>query len=323
MSSTSQKIIPYLCFFFLFFTLCFSWGHLGHSAIAEVAYSLLNEDAKLAVQNYISPFSLAGVAPQPDEYAFTTKGGWSEPLHFLNLARNATGYTNASCPDPPSCVVRAILNYTNILIKEGRNGPFCISEYSPYVYEPCSLIFLTHFVGDIHQPLHCGYGDDEGGNLVPIYYYSLKTELHQIWDTNMIENYTMSNLDINKLAEGIKRTMLLFPDMVHYYYNNMNVISWANESFDYVRNTCYVFTPNDAEMKKNSFNSSPFKNSFQINPLSGKDKNVIPQLGTWYLEKNLPIIFQRLTAASIRLAHLLNDVFGTNPVSVLSKLDPK
>ena len=193
-----------------------------------------------------------------------------------------------------------------------------------------ALIFLTHFVGDIHQPLHCmtflnifffcsinffffyylgGYGYDEGGNLVKIFYYSLPIELHYIWDNTMIQNYTMSNVDYKKLADGIRTTMKQYPEMVDYYYNNMDVILWANESFDYVRNTCYVFSAKDVEMRKNSF---------QLDSSINKDD--IPHLGDWYLQRNLPVIFQRLTGASVRLAHLLSEIFGTNKGKNLHKL---
>ena len=83
----------------------------------------------------------------------------------------------------------------------------------------------------------------------------------------------------------------------------MNVILWANESFDYVRNTCYVFTPQDLKLKEKGILKAPY----QINP-----SEPVPQLGTWYLDRNLPVIFQRLTAASVRLAKLLNEIFGKN-----------
>lgn len=51
------------------------------------------------------------------------------------------------------------------------------------------LTRLSHqFVGDIHQPLH-----DEnlklGGNEIDVTYGSVKTDLHAIWDTNMLEQF--------------------------------------------------------------------------------------------------------------------------------------
>lgn len=41
-------------------------------------------------------------------------------------------------------------------------------------------MFLAHFVGDVHQPLHVGFADDEGGNTVIIHWYRRKTNLHHV-----------------------------------------------------------------------------------------------------------------------------------------------
>jgi hypothetical protein len=42
---------------------------------------------------------------------------------------------------------------------------------------------LTHFIADLHQPLHAGYDDDRGGNLYQVQAYGRGTNLHAVWDT--------------------------------------------------------------------------------------------------------------------------------------------
>ena len=49
-------------------------------------------------------------------------------------------------------------------------------------------MFLIHFLGDIHQPLH-DEALDVGGNDIDVKYGSTSTNLHHIWDTNMPEDY--------------------------------------------------------------------------------------------------------------------------------------
>lgn len=49
------------------------------------------------------------------------------------------------------------------------------------------IAIRLHLQGDIHQPLHCGFAGDEGGNLVTITYYGNTERLHAIWDTNIID----------------------------------------------------------------------------------------------------------------------------------------
>jgi hypothetical protein len=41
-------------------------------------------------------------------------------------------------------------------------------------------------VGDVHQPLHAGYGDDRGGNKFQLQAFMKGTNLHAVWDTGMI-----------------------------------------------------------------------------------------------------------------------------------------
>ncbi|KAG8043758.1 hypothetical protein GUJ93_ZPchr0458g22818 [Zizania palustris] len=43
-----------------------------------------------------------------------------------------------------------------------------------------SLMFLAHFVGDVHQPLHCGHAKDLGGNTIVVHWYTRKSNLHHV-----------------------------------------------------------------------------------------------------------------------------------------------
>lgn len=45
--------------------------------------------------------------------------------------------------------------------------------------------FLIHFVGDIHQPLHCATNADAGGNCINTRGFG-QSELHAVWDTGLV-----------------------------------------------------------------------------------------------------------------------------------------
>src|SRR5690606_8224127 len=49
-----------------------------------------------------------------------------------------------------------------------------------------ALKFLIHFVGDLHQPLHCGYGDDKGGNTYQVNVAGEGSNLHRVWDYSVL-----------------------------------------------------------------------------------------------------------------------------------------
>ncbi|EMS46503.1 Nuclease S1 [Triticum urartu] len=78
------------------------------------------------------------------------------------------------------CVVGAINNYTDQLYTYGD------SPKSSYNLTE-SLMFLAHFVGDVHQPLHVGYEEDEGGNTIMVRWYRRKANLHHVWDVSIID----------------------------------------------------------------------------------------------------------------------------------------
>jgi len=81
---------------------------------------------------------------------------------------------------------------------------------------------------------------------------------------------------------------------------------WANESFQYVRTTVYNFTQSG---EGSSFSTLSATN---IDPslLSGYNiEDYDYSLGQWYYNTNLPVVQQRLIAAAVRLAALLNSIF--------------
>jgi hypothetical protein len=42
------------------------------------------------------------------------------------------------------------------------------------------LLFLSHFMGDIHQPMHVGFTSDEGGNTINLRWFRRKSNLHHV-----------------------------------------------------------------------------------------------------------------------------------------------
>ena len=70
---------------------------------------------------------------------------WSAPLHFIDTPDWSCAYdANNDCPNQ-LCVAGAIANYT------GR-----VTSTDPSVSDEAAK-FITHFLGDIHQPLHVGF----------------------------------------------------------------------------------------------------------------------------------------------------------------------
>jgi hypothetical protein len=62
-------------------------------------------------------------------------------------------------------------------------------------------------MGDLHQPLHVGRDEDQGGNKITVYWFDKKTNLHSVWDVELInfQQYSFSEyakqLDIASSAD--------------------------------------------------------------------------------------------------------------------------
>ena len=92
------------------------------------------------------------------------------------------------------------------------------------------LKFLVHLVGDIHQPLHVGRKEDYGGSTIKLKFKGRKgsetnTNLHVLWDTNMIDDFKMSYTELSDYLQSYQKVD--FPQG--------NAICWANESQQIVK----------------------------------------------------------------------------------------
>lgn len=134
------------------------------------------------------------------------------------------------------------------------------------------LKMLIHLVEDIHQPLHVGTGQDRGGNDVKVLYFNRETNLHAVWDSGMIDNQSMSYTEIgNELSRRIN------PELER-KYRNSTIDDWVAEAV--------ALRPMVYQLPENN------KLSYQ------------------YGYENYKYVEERLIAASIRLAQILEEIYG-------------
>jgi len=125
--------------------------------------------------------------------------------------------------------------------------------------------------------IQVGWADDIGGNNVKVQWYGKNTELHAVWDTSIITKYNAAWTSFSaELQETIKANSTIIAE----YTKSLDPVTWANESFEFVKTDVYVGIINDN-----------------------------PNLTDVYYNRQIPIVKQRLMAAGIRLAYLLNSIF--------------
>jgi len=266
-----------------------AWGAIGHTLTAQLAISLLSSDAKKAVDTCVGKTPLTTVANWADTYRGTSAGSWSAPFHFADVPQqNATSFLYpAFCPNPPNCVVGAVINYTARLQAEATAGKLPSCSFSSASTEPTSLVWLMHLIGDSHQPLHCGYASDLGGNDVKVSFLGTSTNLHTVWDTSLLQwgINTYYNGNTDSLYAALQKQ--LPTSGVQFKSPPL----WANESFQIVRTAVYNF-------------DDPAGSTIQLTQA--------------YAEANFPLVEQRLIAGAIRLADVYNAALDTKTIPLLT-----
>ena len=87
------------------------------------------------------------------------------------------------------------------------------------------LKLLVHLVGDLHQPMHVGRLEDKGGNDIQVQWFNDGSNLHRVWDSNMINDYDMSYTEI---AEGLPK----LSKKQKRFMQQGTVYDWVEESQD-------------------------------------------------------------------------------------------
>ncbi|KAJ3314516.1 hypothetical protein HDV04_006055 [Boothiomyces sp. JEL0838] len=160
-----------------------AWGNEGHQIVGSIAQNYLNSNAASHVKSILSANQgqMAAVATWADTYKFTSAGAFSKPLHFVDIQDNppsSCGYDESRDCAQGNCINTAIQTYTGQLCDSSKNLN--------------ALKFLIHFFGDITQPLHNSYRD-VGGNSDQVNYNGASTNLHHIWDTEMVQDRISDN----------------------------------------------------------------------------------------------------------------------------------
>ena len=259
-----------------------AWGMVGHETVALIAEDHLTKAARLGVQEILGPRqSLADVSTWAD--SIVDRRPETRPWHYLNLDaredQNQFDLTD-SCRNH-DCVVDQIDRDQDVL-----REPFASKRDKQE-----ALKFLVHFVGDLHQPLHCVDDHDRGGNEKWFRYHGAKgtssrytwVNFHSFWD-NLLEPHAKekplgfaSRLE-NEISSEDEKT-----------WAKGKASDWAYESFLIARNDIYKDLPEGKLLERDWW---------------GKD---LPE--DYYSAKMRLIVDRQLEKAGIRLAYLLNGLF--------------
>lgn len=209
-----------------------AWGPEGHRVIGAIALDHVESRALAVLEEILGTDDRAEMVEWcnwPDEYRGTEEGNWSGPEHYINMVPGATEYERErDCPDG-MCLTEAIGRY----VGELGNPELGIEQRRRAFGRVC------HFVGDMHQPLHAGFGHDRGGNEFAITYKGEPSDLHTLWDHLLIEKRTGSWFELYFLARYRPA------EVTEKRWNVSDAIQWTNESHTIAAERAY---PKDPEI---------------------------------------------------------------------------
>ncbi|MGB5553408.1 MAG: S1/P1 nuclease [Flavobacteriaceae bacterium] len=156
------------------------WSKTGHRVIGEVAQEHLSAKAKRAIKKLLKGKSLATVSNFGDEIKADSIYKKFSSWHYVNIPHGKK-YTEIT-PFKYGDLVTGIQECIRI-IKDVSSA-----EAEKVFY----LKMLVHLIGDLHQPMHVGRLEDKGGNDIQLQWFNDGTNLHQVWDAKMIDDYGMS-----------------------------------------------------------------------------------------------------------------------------------
>ncbi len=235
------------------------WGATGHRTIGEIAEIHLSKKAKKEIDILLNGQGLAFVSTFGDDIKSDDAYDKYYTWHFVNFPFD-TKYKDSK-KDKRGDIVMGIEHCVKVL-----KDPNTSQQDKAFF-----LKFLVHLIGDLHQPLHVGRGEDKGGNDIKLEWHRKKSNLHRVWDSQMIEFYNMSYSELVANRKKLSKSQI---ELI----KEGSVLDWTYES--------------QALAKKVYKSAKPEE-----------------RLSYRYSYDHYDIVLSQLQKSGIRLAKVLNDIY--------------
>jgi hypothetical protein len=212
-----------------------AWWEYGHYTVARIAERSVKPSTRAAIQRLIAQSksletpacpirNMADASYWPDcVRKMEERFSYSFPWHYQNVDVCKPFDLKSACKDG-NCVSAQI----------DRNAKLLADETLPVRERLMALAFLSHFVGDLHMPLHAGDKGDLGGNRFRASYGVIKgRNLHAIWDGYLADRgISEPPGDAAGILTGFS------PDQLS-SMSTGDVTSWSREGWEAAREFAY------------------------------------------------------------------------------------
>lgn len=215
-----------------------AYWEYGHQTIAQIAEANVRPKTRVAIRALLAHSDLLGT-PECKASTISDASVWADcvkPLknpdgssrfgyayswHYQNVSICRPFDLTAPCKDG-NCVSAQIT----------RDVALLKNKRAPLKERVQALAFLTHFVGDLHQPLHAGDKDDKGGNDAKAdygLYGPARLNLHSIWDGYLAERAISSPPPlVRRYSASVRATL-----------GAGTVTDWSRESWQIAHDAAY------------------------------------------------------------------------------------
>jgi hypothetical protein len=231
-----------------------AWGCTGHEVVALIALqnlkkldaahgttvtqqveTLLTSQSRTYANRYCEDFGLdpiAYFATWADDHR--TSDPSTGPWHYWDIPLHVASATAGEYCDQ-GCIIQALQQQIPILQNKSADPAARLN----------ALMYVIHFMGDMHQPLHEEDNNDRGGNCVPVTFgttvpkatsaASYSPNLHAIWDTQLVETIGK----VNRGGLDAKSQIESFASRLQSQYaskikpaplGSNDLVAWANET---------------------------------------------------------------------------------------------
>ena len=251
-----------------------AWGPEGHEVVGTLAEAMLSNAAKAGVQSVLGNVPLASVSNWADQVRQARQETYN--WHFVDIPRSAATFDDGrDCFLPADTHPGAATDHINCVVDRITFFKQVLADTTKTPTERQeALKFIVHFVGDVHQPFHA-VGDARGGN------------------DNLITEFGSTQCGSR-------------PCNLHSAWDSGMIVHTGMDVNAYTQHLQQLITANHMTATGNPADWA--NESHAAGQTAWLDNGGI--LDDGYYSTQIQVVDKRLALAGLRLAALLEDVFG-------------
>lgn len=273
-----------------------AYWEYGHQTVAAVAWESVKPATRRKIQALLRQGALLQTPTCPTR-TLEDASVWADcikPMGDRFSYQSSWHYQNVNVCKPFS-LKEACKDGNCVSAQIDRNARLLADKSLPVRERVMALAFLTHFVGDLAQPMHAGDRGDLGGNQVAANYGMIggRTNLHSIWDGYLPERAITTGAAARSggandlsMAQRARELIAEVPASERSALAGGTVEDWSRQSWENARTLAYASLIGD--------------------PCGPLPKHR-PTLTEAKVQELIAPVRRQVTAGGLRLARLLDD----------------